>query len=500
MVSMIVDGLEVEMDLELGIAEKVKMGRRRSKTGHLQQQHQHEAFEHKVKRGRSSIGNMVKDNGGSVTTRESPPIVKDGVDDVNSQGSVEGSPLRESVNSQGSVEGSPLRESFPPQGSVEGSPLEESDSSEDIIPSSQPLVEPRRKRRSSRQARETMRQSIGQTKSKQKEMKPKEEVSRVMMTTCPDTGDQCVALFTPNLVHFHRRASSQHLWTSKGSIQSPTSMTSNFPSPNLGTPFSKSMSLLATKDSLVLQTFSADEQSVKESKTGVDSKSSCMVLLTEQEEEKVVEVLSCSITSTSAALFWNLVGGKASGAVYDWGLVNGVEKQTLTHLVSSQNVKVTGIVKIDGKRMVAASTSDAFVSVWSFDTGQRLSRLSLNNPGFNLQQTPAHQLVKMAIEGEQTFGFVISATCLEVLVVRDEYPAVQALSLKIPPPLAEIVSTAGAKLIVQGPTISLLVGGVKVQWLIQQIGDPIVRWQILQSPAMSTVTNSPSRSLDNFFV
>merc|ERR1719234_3124530 len=171
-------------------------------------------------------------------------------------------------------------------------------------------------------------------------------------------------------------------------------MPSNPVSPSLCTPFSKSMSLLATKDSLVLQTFSADKQSVKESRTGVDSKNSCTVLLAEQ----VVEVLSCSITPTSAALFWNLVGGNASGAVYDWGLVNGVEKQTITHLASLRNVKVTGIVKMDGKRMLAASTSDAFVSVWSFDTGQRLSRLSLINPGFNLQQTPAHHLVKMANE------------------------------------------------------------------------------------------------------
>merc|ERR1719234_453740 len=121
-------------------------------------------------------------------------------------------------------------------------------------------------------------------------------------------------------------------------------MTSNPLSPSLVTSFSKSMSLLATKDSLVLQTFSADDQSVKESRTGVDSQSSCTVLLTEQ-QEVVVEVLSCSLTPTSAALFWNLVGGNASGAVYNWGLVNGVEKPTLTHLASLQKVKVTSIMK-----------------------------------------------------------------------------------------------------------------------------------------------------------
>jgi len=483
MVGMIVDGLEVEMDLELGIAEKVKMGRRRAKTGHLQQ-HQHQAFEHKVKKGRSSTGNMVKDSGGCVTTRGLALVVKDGVEDVNLRGSVEGPPLRESV---------------PPQGSVEASPLEESDS-EDIIPSSQPLVEPGRKRRSSRQARETMRQSIGQTKSRQREIKPKEEVSGVEMTTCPDTGDQCLAVFAPNLVYFHRRASSQHLWTSKGSIQLPASLslTSSSLSPSLDIPFSKSMSLLATKDSLVLQTFSADKQSVKESRTGVGS-NRCTVILTEQKDE-VVEVLSCSLTPTSAALFWNLLGGNASGAVYDWGLVNGVKKQTLTHLASLRNVKVTGIVKIDGKRMVAASTSDAFVSVWSFDTGHRLSRLSLNNPGLNSHQTTT-QLVKMATEGKYTFCFVIYGTCLKVLVVRANYPAVQTLSLMIPPHLAESVST-GAKVTVQGPTVSLLVGGAKLQWQIRHVGDPIVRWQILQNPATSTVSNlnPPSRSLDTFFV
>jgi len=376
-----------------------------------------------------------------------------------------------------------------------GSPLGESDSDEEI-PSSQPLVLTVGRRRSGRQARETMRKSItdsiSATKRRREETKLKEEVSGVVTTTCPDTGDQCLAVLTSKLVvQFHRRASSRHPWTSKGSTQLPASPPLSSNSPSLLPPFSKSISLLATRDSLELQTFSADKQSVKEARTGVvgaNLNSNTSMLLLKEQEGVVLEVLTCSLSPTSAAVFWNLLGGKASGAVYDWGKVNGVKNQALTHLTTLQNKKVTGIVKIDGKRMVAVSTSDASVFVWSFDTGQRLSRFSLDTTSFDFGQTPS-RLVKMATDGEHNFCFVISGTCLKVLVVRPDYPALQPLSLKIPPRLLASVSTTGIKVVVQGRTISLLVAGA------------IVRWQIQQTPITSKVCfiDPPFRCLEDLF-
>ena len=340
--------------------------------------------------------------------------------------------------------------------------------------------------------RKSITDSISATKRRREETKLKEEVSGVVTTTCPDTGDQCLAVLTSKLlVQFHRRASSLHPWTSKGSTQLPASPPLSSNSPSLLPPFSKSISLLATRDSLELQTFSADKQSVKEARTGVVgdnlNSNTTMLLLTEQ-EGVVLEVLTCSLSPTSAAVFWNLLGGKASGAVYDWGKANGVKKQALTHLTTLQNEKVTGIVKIDGKRMVAVSTSDASVFVWSCDTGQRLSRLSLDTTSFDLGQTPS-RLVKMATDGEHNFCFVISGTCLKVLVVRPDYPALQPLSLKIPPRLLASVSTTGIKVVVQGRTISLLVAGA------------IVRWQIQQTPITSKVCfiDPPFRCLEDLF-
>jgi len=463
-----VDGFVVDMDLEVGIAEKVKMGRRRVKTEHLQQHQRHDCRERVIK-GRSSASKMVNDGEECVTPPASVPEVEDSVEN-------------------GSGKGSRLGEGG-------GAPLGESDSDEEI-PSSQPLVLTVGRRRSGRQARETMRKSItdsiSATKRRREETKLKEEVSGVVTTTCPDTGDQCLAVLTSKLVvQFHRRASSRHPWTSKGSTQLPASPPLSSNSPSLLPPFSKSISLLATRDSLELQTFSADKQSVKEARTGVVganlNSNTTMLLLTEQ-EGVVLEVLTCSLSPTSAAVFWNLLGGKASGAVYDWGKANGVKKQALTHLTTLQNEKVTGIVKIDGKRMVAVSTSDASVFVWSFDTGQRLSRLSFNTTSFNFGQTPS-RLVKMATDGEHNFCFVISGTCLKVLVVRPDYPALQPLSLKIPPRLLASVSTTGIKVVVQGRTISLLVAGA------------IVRWQIQQTPITSKVCfiDPPFRCLEDLF-
>ena len=445
------------------------MGRRRVKKEHLQQHQRHDCRERVIK-GRSSASKMVNDGEECVTPPASVPEVEDDVEN----GSGKGSRLGEGGG---------------------GSPLGESDSDEEI-PSSQPLVLTVGRRRSGRQARETMRKSItdsiSATKRRREETKLKEEVSGVVTTTCPDTGDQCLAVLTSKLlVQFHRRASSLHPWTSKGSTQLPASPPLSSNSPSLLPPFSKSISLLATRDSLELQTFSADKQSVKEARTGVVganlNSNTSMLLLTEQ-EGVVLEVLTCSLSPTSAAVFWNLLGGKASGAVYDWGKVNGVKKQALTHLTTLQDKKVTGIVKIDGKRMVAVSTSDASVFVWSCDTGQRLSRLSLDTTSFDFGQTPS-RLVKMATDGEHNFCFVISGTCLKVLVVRPDYPALQPLSLKIPPRLLASVSTTGIKVVVQGRTISLLVAGA------------IVRWQIQQTPITSKVCfiDPPFRCLEDLF-
>ena len=493
------DGLVVNVDLDVGIAEKVawkiycpvkftltitlnqvKMGRRRVETK-LLDQHQRQECKERVIKGRSSASKMVTDGEECGTPQGSVSVVQDGVENVNvhPQGSV---PVVVDSVENGSVKGSRLGECVPVQGAGgAGSPLRESDSEEEI-PSSQPLAVTVR-RRSSKQAKEIMRKSFSATKRRRKEAKLEEVVSGVVTTTCPETGDQCFAVLTSNLlVHFHRRASSGHPWTPKGSTQLPLSL-------SLLSPFS--MSLLATGDSLELQTFSADEQSVREDRTGVvgDNLNSSMLLFTEQ-EDVVLEVLTCSLSPTSAAVFWNLLGGKASGAVYDWGKVNGVKKQVLTHLASLQKVKVTGVAKIDGKRMVAVSTSDCSVFVWSFDTGQRLSRLSLDTSSFNPGQTPS-RLLKMATDGEHNFCFVISGTCLKVLVVRPNYPALQPLSLKIPPHLAaRSASTTGAKVVVQGPIISLLVAGA------------IVRWQIQQNPISSTVSfvDPPFQCLDVFFV
>lgn len=443
------------------------MGRRRVKTEHLQQ-HQRQDCKENVIKGRSS--KIVKDGEECVT----PP-----------QGSV--SVVEDSVGNGSSVKGSRLGECEEAGGG--GGSLGESDSEEEI-PSSQPLTVGRR--RSGKQARETTRKSISATKRRRKETKLQEEVSGVVTTTCPDTGDQCLVVLTSKLiVHLHRRASSQHPWMSKGSTQLPASPSPSSNSPSLLSPFSTSISLLTTRDSLELQTFSADEQSVKEARTGVVgdnlNSNTTTVLLTEQ-EGWVLEVLSCSLSPTSAAVFWNLLGGKASGAVYDWGKVNGIKKQALTHLTTLQNVKVTGIVKIDDKRM-AVSTSDASVFVWSFDTGQRLSRLSLDVTSFDLGQSPS-RLVKMATDREHNFCFVISGTFLKVLVVRPDYPALQPLSLKIPPHLlAKTVSTTGVKVVVQGPTISLIVAGA------------IIRWQIQKNPITSTVSfiSPPFRCLEDVF-
>jgi len=244
------------------------------------------------------------------------------------------------------------------------------------------------------------------------------------------------------------------------------------------------MSLLATRDSLELQTFSADKHSVREARTGVmgnNLNSSMQMLLTEK-EDVVLEVLTCSLSPTSAALFWNLLGGNANGVVYHWGKVKGVQKKTLTHLASLQKVKVTGIVKIEEKRVVAVSTSDSSVFVWSFDTGQLLSR-------FDLDQTLRSRLVKMATDGEHNFCFVISGTCLKVLLVRANFPSLQTFSLEIPPHLAAKTTTTGAMVVVQGAIISLLLAGV------------VVRWQIHQNPIRSTVSSVDStfHGLDVFF-
>ena len=401
------------------------MGRRRVKTGHLQQQESPE-------------------KGGSVDN-----IARDGVDATT-----------------------------PPGGSTESCISVDSDS-EDEIPSSQPLGGAKKTRRSSKHARKSMKLAISAKSSRRKEIAPKEEVSGVVMTTCPVTGDQCLAVLAPNIIHFHRRASSQHLWMSDGSIQLPS----------LSSFFSKPLSLLATQDSQELQIFIAAKKSVKEVRMGVvrDITSNTSTILLTEKEEVVTEVFSCNLTSTSAAVFWNVDGGRSNGAVYDWGTVEGVKKQTLTHLASWSNVTVTGVAKIEGKRMVAASTCHAFVSVWNFDTGQRLSRLNLDTVGLTHIATPG-QLIKMATESEHTFCFVLSGTCLRVLVVRPDYPATQTHSLEIPAQLAESLFT-GVKVMVQGPTISLLVAGA------------IVRWSIQKSSVTPTVSyiGPPFRNLDLFF-
>ena len=482
------DGFVVDMDLEVGIAEKVanlsiadknfeltstfnqvKMGRRRVKKEYLPQHHRQDCKE-KVIKGRSSASKMVmvKDDEECFTPQAPVPVVKDSVENGSLKGSL-----------QGECERTGQR----------GSPQGES-GSEDEIPSSQPLAVTGRRRRSGRQARETMKKSINATKRRSKETKPQEEVSGVLMTICPDTGDQCLAVLTSKLiVHLNRRIHPVHPWTSQGSIQLPASPSLSSNSPSL---LSKSTSLLATRDSLELQTFSADEQSVMEARTGMvgdNLNSNTSILLLTEQEGVVLEVLTCSLSPTSAAVFWNLNGGKASGAVYNWGKVNGVKKQALNHLTTLHNVKVTGVAKIEGRRTVAVSTSDASVFVWSFDTGQRLSRFSLDTASFDLGQTPSH-LVKMATDREHNFCFVISGTCLKVLMVRPHYPALQPLSLNIPPQLlAKCVSTTGVKVVVQGPTISLLVGGA------------IVHWQIQQNPITSTVSfiDPPYQCLEDVF-
>ena len=348
--------------------------------------------------------------------------------------------------------------------------LEEHDSEEEI-PSSQPVVV-RKMRKSRKQALRSIISTKGSNRKKREGVKDK--VSEVVIGICQETGEDCLAtLLSSQLVKFYRRSSGQESWQSKGSVQ-------------IETPPSSQMYLLATTDSFALQAFIADKHSLKELKTNSTGEHNLTTLLSDV--EIITEVHSCNIGTTSCALFWNLVGGKASGAVYDWGTVQGVKKHSLTHLISWRELRVTGIVKMKAKNVVAASTSDNFVSLWSLDTGQQVGRLSLAT----VEPSPwtgLGRLMKVAEEGGHIYSFLISQACLRVMVVRPDQPALEPLSLKIPAQIAGRVS-AVAKVMVKGPIITLLVAGM------------IVRWQIDQTPIHSTVAylDPLLRQLDGFFV
>merc|ERR1712013_940043 len=226
-------------------------------------------------------------------------------------------------------------------------------------------------------------------------------------------------------------------------------------------PPSSQMHLLATADSFALQAFIADQYSLKEMKLNSTGDNNLTTLLSDV--EIITEVHSCNLGTTSCALFWNLVGGKASGAVFDWGTVQGVKEHSLTHLISWRELRVTGIVKMKAKNVVAASTSDNFVSLWSLETGQQVGRLSLAT----VEPSPwtgLGRLVNMVEEGGHIYSFLISQIARRV--------------------------SAGAKVMVRGPIITLLVAGM------------IVRWQIDQTPIYSTVAylDPLLRQLDDFFV
>jgi len=419
MVGVIVDGFEVDMDLELGIAEKVKMGRRRVQ---------------------SSLESSIKISGRRRASRSKS--IKD------------------------ALQGTSPPEEKPPRDFS----LEDHDSEEEI-PSSQPLVV-RKMRKSRKQALRSIISSKGSNRKRREEVK--DEVAEVVIGICQETGEKCIATLLPSeLVKFYRRPSDQESWQSKGSVQ-------------IETPPSSQMYLLATTDSLELQSFIADKHSLKEMKIKSTGDSNLTTLLSDV--ETITEVHSCNLGTTSCALFWNLVGGNASGAVYDWGTDQGTKKHELTHLISRREIRVTGVVKMKAKNVVAASTSDNFVSLWNLETGQQVRRLSLATVDPSPMTGPG-RLVKMVEEGGHIYSFLISQACLRVMVVRPDQPALEPLSLKIPTLIARRVS-AGAKVMVQGPIITLLVAGM------------IVRWQIDQTPIHSTVAylDPLLRQLDGFFV
>jgi len=421
MVGVVVDGFEVEMDLELGIAEKVKMGRRRVQSGYQQE---------------SSI---------KITGRKRASRSK-------------------------SIKDAPQGASPPEERLSRNSSLEDPGSEEEI-PSSQP-VGVRRMRKSRKQALRSIISSKGSNRKKREEVK--DEVSEVVMGICQETGEQCLAtLLSSQLVKFYRRPSDQDSWQSKGSVK-------------IETPPASQMYLLATTDSLVLQSFITDKLSLKEMKINLTGDNNLTTLLSDV--EIITEVHSCNLGTTSCALFWNLVGGKASGAVYDWGTDQGAKKHRLTHLISWRELRVTGVVKMKAKNVVAASTSDNFVSFWSLETGQQVGSLSLATVDPS-PWTGLDCLVKMVEEGGHIYSFLISEARLRVMVVRPDQPALEPLSLKIPTLIARRVS-AGAKVMVQGPIITLLVAGM------------IVRWQVDQTPIHSTVAYLDPflRQLDGFFV
>ena len=348
--------------------------------------------------------------------------------------------------------------------------LEDHDSEEEI-PSSQPLVV-RKMRKSRKQALRSIISSKGSNRKRREEVK--DEVAEVVIGICQETGEKCIATLLPSeLVKFYRRPSDQESWQSKGAVQ-------------IETPPSSQMHLLATRDSLELQSFITDKHSLKEMKINSTGDKNLTTLLSDV--EIITEVHSCNLGTTSCALFWNLVGGKASGAVYDWGTDQGTKKHELTHLISWRELRVTGVVKMKAKNVVAASTSDNFVSLWSLETGQQVRRLSLATVDPS-PWTGLGRLVKMVEEEGYIYSFLISQARLRVMVVRPDQPALEPLSLKIPTLIARRVS-AGAKVMVQGPIITLLVAGM------------IVRWQIDQTPIHSTVAylDPLLRQLDGFFV
>jgi len=329
----------------------------------------------------------------------------------------------------------------------------------------------RKMRKSRKQALRSIISSKGSNRKKREEVK--DEVAEVVFGICQETGEQCIAtLLSSQLVKFYRRPSDQESWQSKGSVQ-------------IETPPSSQMYLLATTDSLELLSFIADKHSLKEMKIKSTGDSNLTTLLSDV--ETITEVHSCNLGTTSFALFWNLVGGKASGALYDWGTVQGVKKHSLTHLISWRELRVTGVVKMKAKNVVAASTSDNFVSLWSLETGQQVRRLSLATVDPS-PWTGLGRLVKMVEEEGYIYSFLISQARLRVMVVRPDQPALEPLSLKIPTLIARKVS-AGAKVMVQGPIITLLVAGM------------IVRWQVDQIPIHSTVAylDPLLRQLDGFF-
>jgi len=419
MVGVIVDGFEVDMDLELGIAEKVKMGRRRVQ---------------------SSLESSIKISGRRRASRSKS--IKD------------------------ALQGTSPPEEKPPRDFS----LEDHDSEEEI-PSSQPLVV-RKMRKSRKQALRSIISSKGSNRKRREEVK--DEVAEVVIGICQETGEKCIATLLPSeLVKFYRRPSDQESWQSKGSVQ-------------IETPPSSQMYLLATTDSLELQSFIADKHSLKEMKIKSTGDSNLTTLLSDV--ETITEVHSCNLGTTSCALFWNLVGGNASGAVYDWGTDQGTKKHELTHLISRREIRVTGVVKMKAKNVVAASTSDNFVSLWSLETGQQVRRLSLATVDPS-PWTGLGRLVKMVEEEGYIYSFLISQARLRVMVVRPDQPALEPLSLKIPAHIAKRAS-AGSKVLVQGPIITLLVAGM------------IVRWQIDQTPIHSTVDylDPLFHQLDGFFV